>query len=264
MTQMPTLFLSHGSPMHAIESGRAGEVWAALGKNLPKPKALVVATAHWESNLPMLSGSAKPPMIYDFGGFPDALYKIRYPAPGAPALAAQAQDLLKQAGMTAAVDGCRGYDHGTWVPLLRMYPEADVPVVQLSVQTALGPRHHFNVGRALASLREEGVLIIGSGHLTHNLREAFTAMRTGGHAPGSAAYVHQFQTWMAEHLDNHDIDALLGYREQAPEAARAHPTEEHFLPLFIALGAAGETARVEHVFDGLEWDSLAMDAYAFH
>jgi 4,5-DOPA dioxygenase extradiol len=263
MKKLPTLFISHGSPMHAIESGRAGEVWAMLGEAQPKPKALLIATAHWESNLPMLSGNARPPMIYDFGGFPDPLYKIRYAAPGAPELAEQAQSLLKSAGITAGIDGCRGFDHGTWVPLLRMFPDADIPVVQLSVQPGLGARHHYRVGQALATLRDEGVLIIGSGHLTHNLRETFAALRTGGHAAGSAEYVRKFQAWMFEHLNAHDIGALLDYRERAPDALRAHPTEEHFLPLFVALGAAGENATIERVFDGLEWDSLAMDAYRF-
>ncbi len=263
MNRQPTLFLSHGSPMHAIESGAAGEVWAALGQAAPKPKALLVITAHWESNLPMLSGNAKPPMIYDFGGFPDPLYKIRYAAPGAPELAERAQSLLKSAAIAAAIDGCRGFDHGTWVPLLRMFPEADVPVVQLSVQTALGARHHYQVGQALAPLRDEGVLVIGSGHLTHNLREAFATRRNPALAVGSAEYVKRFQAWMFEHLNRHDTDALLHYRDEAPDAARAHPTEEHFLPLFVALGAAGPDAKIERVFDGLEWESLAMDAYRF-
>lgn len=268
MKKLPTLFLSHGSPMHAIDAGPAGAVWAALGAAKPKPKALLVATAHWETNLPMLSGNARPSMIYDFGGFPDPLYKIRYDAPGEPDLAARAHTLLKEAGLTAAIDGCRGFDHGTWVPLLRMFPDADVPVVQLSVQPSLGARHHYRVGQALAPLREEGMLVIGSGHLTHNLREAFSAMRavgkSGGRAAGSADYVRKFQAWMLEHLNAHDIDALIDYREQAPDAARAHPTEEHFLPLFVALGAAGAEAKIERVFDGLEWDSLAMDAYRFN
>jgi len=262
MNRQPTLFLSHGSPMHAIESGAAGEVWAALGVAEPAPAALLVATAHWESNLPMLSGNAKPPMIYDFGGFPDPLYKIRYPAPGAPALAERAQALLKDAGQNTAIDGCRGFDHGTWVPLLRMFPNAEIPVVQLSVQPALGARHHYRVGQALAPLREEGVLVIGSGHLTHNLREAFAAMRGAGQADG-ADYVRRFQAWMFDRLQAHDLESLLEYRERAPDALRAHPTEEHFMPLFVALGAAGIDAKVERIFDGLEWNSLAMDAYRF-
>ncbi len=259
MKALPTLFLSHGSPMHALQAGKAGEVWAALAAALPKPKAVLMVTAHWETNLPMFSGNASPSMIYDFGGFPDALYKIQYAAPGEPDVAARAQALLKDAGFTAGVDGCRGFDHGTWVPLLKMYPDADVPIVQLSVQTAMNPRHHFEVGRALAPLTKEGVLIVGSGHLTHNLRDWMMSRGQTAHA----AYAVKFQAWVYQHLATHDVDALTHYRDQAPEALRAHPTEEHFLPLFVALGAAGEDAKVQRVFDGFEGSALAMDAYRF-
>ena len=259
MNALPTFFLSHGSPMHAIQAGKAGEAWARLAAALPVPKAVLMVTAHWETNLPMLSGNARPSMIYDFGGFPDALYKIQYAAPGEPGVAARAQSLLKDAGFTAGVDGCRGFDHGTWVPLLKMYPDADVPVVQLSVQTALNPHHHFEVGRALAPLTREGVLIVGSGHLTHNLRDWMMSRGQVAHAP----YAVKFQSWVHEHLAAHDVDALTHYRDRAPDAARAHPTEEHFLPLFVALGAAGENATVERVFDGFEGSALAMDAYRF-
>lgn len=259
MQKLPTLFLSHGSPMHAVNAGAAGEVWAALGKQLPKPKAVLMVTAHWESNLPMLSGNAKPSMIYDFGGFPEELYKIRYPAPGQPDIAARAQQLLKDAGITSGIDGCRGFDHGTWVPLLKMYPDADVPVVQLSVQTAMNPQHHFDVGRALAPLTKEGVLIVGSGHLTHNLRDWMT---TRGQ-PARARYAQNFQQWVYQHLMSHDVSGLERYRHDNPDGVRAHPTEEHFLPLFVALGAAGEEAEVKRVFDGFEGNALAMDAYRF-
>jgi 4,5-DOPA dioxygenase extradiol len=258
MQTLPTLFLSHGSPMHAINAGKAGEVWAALAKHLQVPKAILMVTAHWESNLPMLSGNAKPSMIYDFGGFPEELYKIVYPAPGAPDVAARAQELLKAAGITAGIDGCRGMDHGTWVPLLKMYPDADIPVVQLSVQPMMNPRHHFEVGRALAPLTKEGVLIVGSGHLTHNLRDWMMSRGQTAKAP----YAVQFQGWVYQHLASHDVDALTRYRSDAPEAVRAHPTEEHFLPLFVALGAAGD-AEPQRVFDGFEGNALAMDAYRF-
>ena len=259
MQKLPTLFLSHGSPMHAINAGAAGEAWAALAKELPKPKAVLMVTAHWETNLPMLSGNAKPSMIYDFGGFPDELYKITYPATGAPELAAKAQALLKNAGLTAGIDGCRGLDHGTWVPLLKMYPHADVPVVQLSVQTAMNPRHHYEVGRALAPLVSEGILIVGSGHLTHNLRDWMMSRGDATHAP----YAVKFQRWVFDRLAAHDVDALAAYRQQAPDAGRAHPTEEHFLPLFVALGAAGPDAEPKRVFAGFEGNALVMDAYRF-
>ena len=259
MQKLPTLFLSHGSPMHAIQAGKAGEVWAMIARQLPTPKAVLMVTAHWETHLPMLSGNAKPSMIYDFGGFPDPLYKIVYPAPGAPDIAARAQALLKSAGFTAGIDGCRGLDHGTWVPLLKMYPDADVPVVQLSVQTAMNPQHHYEVGRALSPLAKEGVLIAGSGHLTHNLRDWMMSRGQTAHAP----YAQKFQSWVFDRLATHDVDALTRYRQDAPEAVRAHPTEEHFLPLFVALGAAGEDAQAKRVFDGFEGTALAMDAYRF-
>lgn len=259
MQKLPTLFLSHGSPMHAITAGAAGEAWAALAKELPKPNAVLMVTAHWETNLPMLSGNAKPSMIYDFAGFPEALYKISYPAPGAPDIAAKAQALLKSAGITAGIDGCRGFDHGTWVPLLKIYPDADVPVVQLSVQTAMNPRHHYDVGRALSPLTSEGVLIIGSGHLTHNLRDWVLSRRQTAPAP----YAQKFQRWVFDRLAAHDLNALTAYRSQAPDAMRAHPTEEHFLPLFVALGAAGPDAEPRRVLEGFEGSALVMDAYRF-
>ena len=259
MQKLPTFFISHGSPMHAINAGAAGDVWAALTQHIPKPKAVLMVTAHWETNLPILSGNVKPSMIYDFGGFPEALYKINYSAPGAPDIAAKAQALLKSAGLTAGIDGCRGFDHGTWVPLLKMFPDADVPVVQLSVQTAMNPRHHFDVGRALAPLTKDGVLIVGSGHLTHNLRDWMQSRGQTAHVP----YAQKFQGWVFDRLAAHDVDALTRYRQEAPDAARAHPTEEHFMPLFVALGAAGEDAESERLFAGFEGNALAMDAYRF-
>lgn len=260
MQKLPTFFLSHGSPMHAVSAGAAGEVWASLTKRLPRPTAVLMVTAHWETNLPMLSGNPKPSMIYDFGGFPEALYQINYPAPGAPDVATKAQALLIDAGFTAGIDGCRGFDHGTWVPLLKMYPDADVPIVQLSVQTAMSPHHHHAVGRALAPLANDGVLIVGSGHLTHNLRDWLQSRGQSTHAP----YAQKFQRWVFERLEAHNLDALTGYRQQAPDAPRAHPTEEHFLPLFVALGAAGEEATASRLFDGFEGAALAMDIYQFN
>ncbi|HTP98895.1 MAG TPA: class III extradiol ring-cleavage dioxygenase, partial [Casimicrobiaceae bacterium] len=159
MKALPTLFLSHGSPMHAIEPGAAGRAWAALGRDLPRPKAILVASAHWETSLPMLTGNPKPETIHDFGGFPAELDTLRYPAPGAPQLAVRAVALLKEAGITAGVDGCRGLDHGAWVPLMHMLPAHDVPVAQVSLQPDLGTAHHVSLGRALAPLAREGVLV---------------------------------------------------------------------------------------------------------
>ncbi|HVB48564.1 MAG TPA: class III extradiol ring-cleavage dioxygenase [Burkholderiales bacterium] len=255
---LPTLFLSHGSPLHALEPGPAGAVWADLGRTLPRPRALLVASAHWETDLPLLTGTAKPETIHDFFGFPEPLYRIRYAAPGAPALAARALALLEQAGFSAAIDPGRGLDHGAWSPLLYMYPEADVPVVQLSLQRAFGARHHYRVGQALEPLRAEGVLVIGSGHMTHNLREW-----RGARDAAPASYVREFQDWVHARLEARELEALLEYRVRAPHAARAHPTEEHFLPLYVALGAAGANATPRRLYGAIESGVLAMDAYRF-
>jgi 4,5-DOPA dioxygenase extradiol len=260
MKRLPTLFLSHGSPMQAVESGAAGKAWVALGKSLPRPRAVLMVSAHWESSVPMLGGNPQPKTIHDFGGFPPELYRILYKAPGAPDLAARAVALLKQAAITAGVDGCRGLDHGAWVPLSWMYPEADIPVAQLSVQPELGTAHHLRLGRAIAPLATEGVLIVGSGHMTHNLSDWMTNPRR--HEP--LRYAQAFAGWVESRLAAHDDAALIAYREQAPDALRAHPSEEHFLPLFVAWGAAGVEAEAECILDAYEGGALAMHSYRFH
>ncbi|HEX6571553.1 MAG TPA: class III extradiol ring-cleavage dioxygenase [Steroidobacteraceae bacterium] len=259
MTRLPTLFLSHGSPMHAVDAGGAGQAWRALAASLPKPRAILIASAHWETALPMLTGAGKLETIHDFAGFPAELYKIRYDAPGSPDLANEAAALLRAADMTPSVNACRGLDHGAWVPLKWMYPERDVPVVQLSVQPHLGTSHHLALGRALAPLAERDVLVIGSGHVTHNLRDWSTSRGASTTLP----YVTQFAGWLAQKLEARDVEAVLGYRDQAPGAERAHPTDEHFLPLFVALGAAGPAPVAEKVYDATEGAALAMDAYRF-
>ena len=245
--------------MHAIAPGEAGRVWAALGQTL-KPRAVLVASAHWETAVPMVTGSPKPQTIHDFGGFPAQLYEIQYPARGAPELAEEIVGLLKQAGITAGIDGCRGLDHGAWVPLRHMFPVADVPIVQISVQPERGTAHHVELGRALAPLAADNVLIVGSGHATHNLRDFFSAR--AGSSP--LTYARDFADWLHTRLLSRDIDALVRYRDAAPSAERAHPTEEHFLPLFVAWGAAGDGARAERIVEGLEAGALSMDSYAFH
>jgi 4,5-DOPA dioxygenase extradiol len=254
---LPSVFVSHGSPMHALQPGAAGEAWKALARRLPRPKAIVIASAHWETNLPMLTGAEKPETIHDFYNFPEPLYRLRYPAPGAPEVARRAQALLKESGFTAGIDGCRGLDHGAWSPLLYMYPAADIPVVQISVQPALGPAHHVKLGRALNPLTREDVLVIGSGHMTHNLRD----WSRGAGQP--APYAREFQQWVKEKIEARDFEALVDYRSRSPHGARAHPTDEHFLPLFFALGAAAEKAKPERVYDAIDSGVLAMDAYLF-
>ena len=267
MIAYPTVFLSHGSPMHAVEAGRAGERWTQLGKSLPRPSVVLIASAHWETELPMLSSAREPETIHDFRGFPDALYKIRYPAQGANDVALRAVQLLQAAGLEATSNGCRGLDHGAWVPLRRMYPDADVPVTQISIQPSLDAEHHMRVGAALAPLTREGVLIIGSGHITHNLREWMSRARQTamGLADGQAEpYVTEFRAWIASALVRNDRTRLGNWQQLAPHASRAHPTPEHLMPLFVAFGAAGERpVRVEPVDAGIDHGVLAMDAYVF-
>lgn len=257
--RFPTLFLSHGSPMHALHPGRAGEAWQAVATALPTPRAVLIASAHWETSLPMLTGGGPLETIHDFGGFPEELYRVQYAASGDPELAQQAAALLRDAGFAPAVNGCRGLDHGAWVPLRWMYPQHDVPVVQLSVQPSLGTAHHLRLGEALAPLAQDGVLVIGSGHVTHNLRDWFTHRERGE----TLEYAAQFAQWLHDRLAAGDRPAVLDYRDRAPSAARAHPTEEHFLPLFVALGAAGPDARATRVHAAIEDAALAMDAYSF-
>ncbi len=260
MTRLPTLFLSHGSPMNAAGRTASSDAWAALARAMPPPRAVLVASAHWATTVPMLTGNRQPETIHDFGGFPEALYQIRYPAPGAPDLAAEAVALLKGAGITAGVDGCRGLDHGAWVPLRWMFPDARVPVVQLSLQPEIGATRHVELGRALAPLADDGVLIVGSGHATHNLGDWMANPRR----QEPLRYAQAFAHWLHERLAARDTAALVHYREQAPDAARAHPSEEHYLPLLVAWGAAGEGARTQRFATGFEAGALANDAYLFH
>lgn len=257
MNGLPVLFLSHGSPMHGIEPGPAAEAWRAIAERLPRPRAILIASAHWETGQPQLTSSPAPQTIHDFYGFPAPLYALRYPAPGAPALAEHACKLLRAAGYGAELDPERGLDHGAWVPLLHAYPQADIAVVQVSIQPLLGTQHHYALGEQLRPLADEGVLIVGSGHVTHNLRD----WRGNADNMPPAAYALEFQAWLYERMLERNDSAIIDYRRQAPHAARAHPSEEHFLPLHFALGAAHKTARAERVHQGMVGGALAMDAY---
>ena len=259
MRPLPSLYISHGSPMTALQPGLTGARLAELAATLPRPRAIVIASAHWLSRSPQIGGAAQPATIHDFGGFPAALYQLRYPAPGAPALAERVADLLDKAGLPARIDPQRGLDHGAWVPLRLLYPEADIPVLPLSIQPALGPAHQYALGQALAPLCSEGVLLIGSGSITHNLHDLGAGYSDQRQAP----YVRPFIDWIEQRLAAGDLDALLDYRRQAPFAERAHPTDEHLLPLFVALGAAGAQARAQRIDAGIDLGLLAMDIYRF-
>lgn len=259
MTRLPSLFVSHGAPTLLIQDGPAHRFLAGYGATLGKPRAILIASAHWESNRLLASTAERPETIYDFYGFPKALYQMTYDAPGAVEVAQQAISALRAAGVQGDTDPARGLDHGAWVPLRLMYPDAEIPVTQISIQTGLGPAQQLAVGRALAPLRDAGVLIVGSGSATHNLSEF------RGAAPDAPPpeWVAAFADWTHSALREGRTNDLLDYRRTAPHAVRNHPTEEHFLPLFTALGAGGPNARAERVHTSTTFGVLMMDAYAF-
>jgi 4,5-DOPA dioxygenase extradiol len=267
MDTLPSLFISHGSPMTAIEPREAGAFWQRLGPAIDatfgRPRAIVALSAHSLTREPVLIAGPRHEAIYDFGGFPDVLYTLRYDAPGAPALADEVQRLLAAAGIAAHRVDDGGLDHGIWTPLRSMYPAADVPVLPLAWVPSQSPAQQFALGEALASLRNDGVLVMGSGSITHNLRRVFAG---GGRVPADAPEIPEsdaFRRWFAERAAARDWDALFDYRRQAPHAADMHPTDEHLLPWHIAAGAGGRDAVPQRVHDSLTFGSLGMDAYAF-
>jgi 4,5-DOPA dioxygenase extradiol len=256
---LPTLFLSHGSPMMALEPSPARDFLSQLGQTLGRPEAILVASAHWETERPELNAVTVNDTVHDFYGFPPALHAMMYPAPGAPELAERVAMLLNQSGLAAKLDRGRGLDHGAWVPLTLMYPAHDIAVLQLSLQSKLGPAHHLRLGQAITALRAENVLIIGSGSFTHNLGR----LRRGALDAPPPVDVASFADWMNGALIQHRTDELLAYRCNAPYATLQHPTEEHLLPLFVALGAAGENAAARQLHASTSYGALRMDAYAF-
>lgn len=253
---LPSLFISHGAPMLALEPGASGPALAGLAAALPRPRAVLVVSAHWESHGLLVGSAPQPRTWHDFGGFPAALYAVQYPAPGAPQLAQQVRQLLADAGLPAELDEQRPRDHGAWVPLMLMYPAADIPVVQLSLPSHASPAQQVRIGQALRALREQDVLLVGSGSITHNLGEL--DWRAGPEA--ITPWAGEFRDWMVARLQQDDRPALLDYRRQAPHAVRNHPTDEHLLPLFFALGA-GE--RFDLVHSGFTYGALGMDVYRF-
>ena len=264
MSTLPSLFVSHGSPDTAIAATAARTFFETYASHLPRPKAIVVASAHFEvSGGVAVTHDAVPETIHDFGGFAAELYEIQYPAKGDPALAERiAGDLAKAGFVARPVDG-RGFDHGAWVPLKLLYPAADIPVVEVSIDPALGPRHHIDLGRALGPLREEDILVVGSGSFTHNLREAFAALRAGQRRTAMPEHVASFIEWMDSRIEAADEAALLDYRHEAPHAERNHPTDEHLMPLYVAIGAAGPDWRARKIHESHEFGVLSMDAFAF-
>jgi len=261
MTQsLPALFVPHGAPTFALRPGAAGAAIAAAARQLPLPRAIIIVSAHWDTAEPTVGYAARPETIHDFWGFPEELYALNYPATGCREAADEVVAAIRAAGLPVASDAGRGLDHGAWVPLRLMFPEADVPVIPLSIQSHGGPQQAYALGRALAPLTAQGFLVIASGNVTHNLRDYQMAWRNGGQTP---AYVREFTDWLAERLQAGDIDALLDYRRQSPGGVQAHPSDEHLLPLYVALGAAGENASTERFHAGIDDYVIAMDAYSF-
>ncbi|MEW6131596.1 MAG: class III extradiol ring-cleavage dioxygenase [Pseudomonadota bacterium] len=254
--RMPVVFVSHGAPDALLKAPDAVACWREIGRQAPAPAAVLAVSAHWEARSPTLDLSGAPETLHDFSGFAPSLHRMQYPAPGAPALAGRAASLINAAGMGAELHPGRGLDHGAWVPLSAMYPQANVPVVQLSLMRSAGPAGHLALGRALARLREEGVLILASGAITHN----FDWLDWRGEAE-PLPQARAFSEWVAARLAENDELALLDYRV-AEHGAKAHPSEEHFLPLFVALGAAGndEPTRRQPRY---RYGSLSMDAYVW-
>jgi len=268
-SRMPAMFISHGAPTFALEPCVAGPRLAALGSAqlhqgaMSGLHAILVVSAHWLTRGGVaVAGTRAPETIHDFGGFPRALYELRYPAPGAPDAAALAMNALESAGVHAWIDPDRGLDHGAWVPLRHMVPDANIPVFQVSLPWPATPAEAFALGRALAPLREQGIAIMASGSLTHNLGDIRRE------ADADAAYATAFSDWIRAAVVRSDVPALLDYRVLAPYAERAHPTDDHLLPLHVALGAAnvdGSPAPdvITCIEGGISYGVLSMDAFLF-
>ena len=252
----PSLFISHGSPMLALQPGESGPALARLAAEMPRPRAIVMVSAHWESHELLVNGNPQPETWHDFGGFAAELFAVQYPAPGLPDLTREVVELLAASDLPARIDSRRPFDHGVWVPLSLMYPQADIPVVQISLPSRQGPELQTRTGKALAGLRADGVLIIGSGSITHNLGE----LNWNGDSARVEPWAQAFRDWMIDKLASDDESALHQYRSLAPHAVRAHPSEEHLLPLYFARGAGGAFS-VAH--QGFTMGALGMDIYRF-
>lgn len=259
-----SLFISHGGPDLVISGTETTEFLKVYGADLPKPDAIIMVSAHFETHDPVVVSDANPGMIYDFGGFDPILRTMIYPAPGAPQLAERVHDVLGEAGFASGVVEERGYDHGVWVPMMLLRPQADIPIVQLSVQPDKDAAWHVKLGQALEPFTHENILVLGSGSFTHNLAHIFS----GGRPPRDSDvpdWVNDFVNWMHERLQSGATDELTAYMQDAPYGKENHPTEEHLHPLFVAMGAGGfgKGEPVQRIHTSNQYGALAMDAYAF-
>ena len=257
--RMPVLFVGHGSPMNAIEDNRWSRGFAALGGEVPRPAAVLAISAHWYVDGSYLTGNDRPETIHDFGGFPKALYEIQYPAPGQPNLARQVRRILGDERSSLNSDW--GIDHGSWSVLRWMFPEADVPVIQLSIDRRQDIRRHFDIGQSLAELREEGVLILASGNVVHNLQDAFGRKRAGN--SDTPQWARRFDEAVKEAIASHDTARLLSLAGESDDGRLAHPTPDHWLPLIYAAGAAEGFENVQFGSEGFDWGSISMRNITF-
>jgi 4,5-DOPA dioxygenase extradiol len=257
---LPTLFVPHGAPTFALRPGAAGAALVTLAQTLERPKAIIVVSPHWETREPTVGSATDLETIYDFGGFPNELYTLKYPAHSSAALAQQVAQQLQTAGYAPRIDPHRGLDHGAWVPLRMMYPAADIPVIPLSIKPHAGAAYHYALGQALQPLTEQGFLIIGTGSITHNLRDYMVCVHNDLPTPD---YVTRFADWVDAQLKANNTESLLDYRKTSTDAAQAHPTEDHFMPFFVALGAAGKNTHSARFYAGVDDLVIAMDGYRF-
>jgi 4,5-DOPA dioxygenase extradiol len=255
-----TLFVPHGSPTFALEPGAAGAAMAHLPTLLPQPRAIIVVSPHWDTEIPTVSTATDLETIYDFYGFPEALYAIKYPAKGNPEAAMQVVKALQQRFSQVNTDPTRGLDHGAWTPLRQMFPNADIPVIAVSIQSHAGTAQALAMGQALEALTHQGFLVIGSGNITHNLGDLRMAAMQGGRTPD---YVQTFADWVEIQMTGNHVQNLIDYRQHSTEGVRSHPTEDHLLPLFVAMGAAGKDASAKAFFRGINSYVIAMDGYTF-
>ena len=252
MSRLPAVFLGHGNPLNALEDNDWTRAWRALGPALPRPRAILAVSAHWYIEGTAVTAMRAPRTIYDFGGFPDALYRVRYPAAGDPQLAARVQQLL--APVPVSLDESWGLDHGSWSLLVHAFPAADVPVIQLSLDARQPPRFHYELGRRLAALRDEGVLILGSGDVVHNLR----AYTWGAPATPAYPWALRFEALVRERLSASDHESLIDYAALGEDARASIPTPEHYLPLLYVLGASAADEPLAIVAEGFDGGAVSM------
>lgn len=259
MNKLPTLFLSHGAPNIVIDKNNpTHKFFKELANKFPKPDAIVVFSAHWQSGGIRITGSEKPQQIYDFGGFEKELYEFKYTPNSNLELAKKIKNNLEKAGYKPKIDEHQGFDHGLWAPLALIYPNADIPVVQISLPLNENAEFFYDLGSKLSWLCEENILVIGTGNITHNLREAFS-----GNYSDEPKWVNEFAEWVYEKLNAGDINSLLEWKTKAPNARQNHPTDEHLLPFFASLGAAGNNAKCDRIHKSVDYGVLRMDAFSF-